>query len=156
MFRSRLTKGTIALVTMFLFGLFGAWGTQASQSVEAGPRTDRTEIQTQPLADQDAGNANPIALYSPDSTWTTCTPARVGVFTTRIHIKCAAAVGGIWYFAVATTDDAHAARVLSLLNTALVTGRSLVILYNPSDTTGGPPIGCAANDCRLLLALELY
>ncbi|QSQ25817.1 hypothetical protein JY651_13180 [Pyxidicoccus parkwayensis] len=79
-----------------------------------------------------------------------CTPSNVAVYSSRIHVKCAASVaGGIWYFALPTTDTAHANRMLSLLSTALAGGRTLSIDYNPS-TTAGTSIGCQSNDCRLI------
>ncbi len=155
MSRSRLTKGAIALVMVFLFGLLSAWVTQAGHNVNAAPETARPAAQVQSPINRTGSNDNPSVVASPNLTWVGCTPARVGVFTTRIHVKCSAAISGIWYFAYATADDAEAARVLSVLNSALLTGRTLVILYDPSDATSGPPIGCAANDCRLLQALEV-
>jgi len=81
---------------------------------------------------------------------TNCTPEEVGVFGNRVVVRCAAAVGGILYFALPTTDAPHAARILSLLSTAHVAGRTLMLTYEPTDTSG-PSFGCAANDCRLLL-----
>ncbi|NOZ06227.1 MAG: hypothetical protein GXP41_07745 [Chloroflexi bacterium] len=152
MFRSTLTKGAIALVMTFLIGLFGAWVTQASRSAAVSPQIVANPVS---VVQSPGGNNTPANVVSPALTWGDCTPARVAVFATRIHVKCAAGISGIWYFAYPTSDAAGAARVLSVLNSALVTGRTLVILYDPSDTTSGPPIGCAASDCRLLQALEV-
>jgi hypothetical protein len=79
-----------------------------------------------------------------------CTPTNVAVYPSRIHVKCAASVaGGIWFFALSTTDTAHTNRMLSLLTTALAGGRTLAIDYNPS-TTAGTAIGCLSTDCRLI------
>lgn len=79
-----------------------------------------------------------------------CTPANVAVYPNRIHVKCSASVaGGIWYFALSTSDAAHTNRTLSLLTTALAGGRPLSIDYNPS-TTAGTAIGCLSSDCRLI------
>lgn len=87
---------------------------------------------------------------------TACTPNQVGVFTNRIHVRCAASVaGGIWFFALPTTDAAHTNRMLSLLNSALVGGRSLTIDYNPS-STAGTSIGCQSGDCRLINYVMMY
>ena len=155
MSRSKLVKGAVALVMVFLFGLFSAWVTQTGHNVNAAPETVQPAAQFQSPTNQTGSNNDPSVVASPNSTWVSCTPARVGVFTTRIHVKCSAAISGIWYFAYSTADDAEAARVLSVLNSALLTGRTLVILYDPSDTTSGPPIGCAASDCRLLQAVEM-
>lgn len=83
-----------------------------------------------------------------------CVPVQVVVFTTapRMHVRCAAAVGGIVYFAQSTSNSALAARVLSLLTTAQVAGRTLVIRYDPADTSGAS-IGCLVGDCRLIQAV---
>ena len=95
-----------------------------------------------------------FAASSPDAVWTNCTPANVASYTTRVHVKCTASVGGIWYFAVATDNPAHVARILSVLSTAKVAGRTLSILYEPGSTSDLPP-GCAASDCRTLLAAAI-
>lgn len=79
-----------------------------------------------------------------------CTPSNVAVFSNRIHVKCSASVaGGVWYFALSTTDSAYSNRMLSLFTTALAGGRTLSIDYNPS-TTAGTSIGCQSSDCRLI------
>jgi hypothetical protein len=80
-----------------------------------------------------------------------CVPIQVAVFTNapRLHVRCAASVGGIIYFALSTADSPLAARVLSILTTAQVAGRTLGIRYDPADTSG-TSIGCQANDCRLI------
>ena len=85
---------------------------------------------------------------------TFCTPDQVVVFTNapRLHVHCTAAVGGVSYFAISTADQAQAARVLTVINTALVAGRTLVIRYDPADLSGAP-IGCQTNDCRLIQAV---
>ena len=82
-----------------------------------------------------------------------CTPAQVAVFADapRLHVRCAASVGGILYFALSTSDAAQAARVLSVLTTAQVAGRTLIIRYDPADLSGAS-IGCQVNDCRLIRA----
>jgi hypothetical protein len=68
-------------------------------------------------------------------------------------VRCTAAVGGgIVYFAYATADAPAAARVLSVLSTAHVAGRTLGITYEAGDTSG-TAIGCLANDCRLILGV---
>lgn len=88
-------------------------------------------------------------------TWHTCTPANVAAFTSRIHVKCAAAAaGGIWYFAFPTRDAAGAARYLSLLSTALVAGKQVQIFYDTTDTSGAS-YGCATSDCRPIRAVGL-
>ncbi len=87
-------------------------------------------------------------------TWVTCTPTESMMFSQRIHVKCASAVGGIIYFSLGTNNDAAAERALSMINTALVAGRSLAVLYDPDDT-GGTAIGCLSFDCRLIQAIGI-
>jgi len=67
----------------------------------------------------------------------------------RAHVRCAAPVGGIDFFAVPTDNPAHVARVLSILSTAQAAGRTLNILYDPADASS-LPLGCAPTNCRLL------
>ena len=115
----------------------------------------------QPAPAQDAGAASPAASAdlqasslpaAPGSEqWITCVPDNVAAYTTRIHVKCTSSVGGIWYYAADINNPAHAARILSVLTTAKVAGRTLEILYDPADTSHLPP-GCAVANCRLLLA----
>ena len=86
---------------------------------------------------------------------TTCTPSNLAVFDNRVHVKCAESVGGIQYFAISTADSAKAARVLSVINSAIVTGRPLFIYYDPADTSGDS-IGCQSNDCRIIDAIGFW
>jgi hypothetical protein len=85
-------------------------------------------------------------------TWISCTPVQIVTYKSRVHVRCAAAVGGISYFAAATQDNAYAARVLSVITTSQVAGRTLSILYDPADLSGAA-IGCQTNDCRLIHAV---
>jgi hypothetical protein len=80
-----------------------------------------------------------------------CTPNQVVVFTEapRLHVRCDESYGGVVYFAAGTNDAAQAARILSIIQTALVAGRTLVINYDASDLSG-TAIGCQPNDCRLI------
>lgn len=90
------------------------------------------------------------------STWITCTPTASMTYTfERIHVRCASAVGGIIFFALGTKDEAAAARALSVINTALVAGRTLSVLYDPADQNGGTSIGCQSKDCRLIQAVGI-
>lgn len=82
-----------------------------------------------------------------EPTWIDCTPVQVVTYAGRIHVKCAAAVGGITFFAAPTTDASHAARILSIISTAQVAGRTMVILYDPDDISG-EAYGCLIHDCR--------
>lgn len=84
--------------------------------------------------------------------WTSCTPIQAATFSNRVHVRCAEAVSGISFFAATTTDQAFAARVLSLVSTAQVAGKTLAIQYNPADTSGAA-VGCLASDCRLIIGV---
>lgn len=101
-----------------------------------------------------ATELNPSISSDPQiaETWISCVPAGVVTYRIRVHVHCAAAVGGISYFAVSTTDSAYAARVLSTISAAQLAGRTLSILYDPSDLSGAS-IGCQTNDCRLILGV---
>ncbi len=85
-------------------------------------------------------------------TWTSCTPVEIMTYQVRVHVRCAAAVGGITFFAAATQDAPYAARVLSVITAAQVAGRTLTILYDPADLSGAA-IGCLTSDCRLIRAV---
>ncbi|MBX3693427.1 hypothetical protein [Dokdonella sp.] len=80
---------------------------------------------------------------------TTCTPVRVALFDNRIHVRCSTPVNGIIYFAAPTQNHNRVSRQLALMSMALASGRSLVIEYDPADTSG-TAIGCQASDCRLI------
>ena len=85
-------------------------------------------------------------------TFVSCTPVQIMTYQVRVHVKCAAAIGGVVFFAVSTQDSAHAARVLSVITAAQVAGRTPTILYDPADLSGAA-IGCQTNDCRLIRAV---
>lgn len=78
-----------------------------------------------------------------------CQPDEVAVWPNRIHVRCEAAIGGVLYFIVPVSDAPHAARMLSVISTAVVAGRSMLLTYEPSDTSG-VALGCPANNCRVL------
>ena len=86
----------------------------------------------------------------------TCTPATVGTFTDRVHVRCnPVATGGIAYFAYcSTTDPLTANRFLSIFTTAKVTGKTVEIYYTPSDTSG-TKCGCSSDNCRVLWGAEV-
>ena len=89
-----------------------------------------------------------------------CTPANVGTWNTRIHVKCVETFddgsGGstIQFFAVPASSVAFAARAESLMSAAIVSGHKLYVFYDPSDLSGGS-IGCNTSDCRLLTGIVL-
>ncbi len=83
--------------------------------------------------------------------WVSCVPIQVVAYVSRIHVQCQTAIGGVSYFALSTSNTANVARILSVLTTAQVAGRTLSILYDPADLSGSS-IGCQNADCRLILA----
>jgi hypothetical protein len=85
-------------------------------------------------------------------TWISCNPIEIVTYQVRVHVRCAAAVGGITFFAAPTQEAAYAARVLSVITAAQVAGRTLSILFDPSDQSGAT-IGCLTSDCRLIRAV---
>jgi hypothetical protein len=80
-----------------------------------------------------------------------CTPNQVVVLTEapRLQVRCDESFGGVVYFAAPTADAAQAGRVLSVIQTALVAGRTLIVNYEPADLSGSV-IGCQSKDCRLI------
>ena len=53
------------------------------------------------------------------------------------------------FFALAGTHP-DAGRFLSVAQTAVATGRRMVIFYEPTDLSGETAIGCLNRDCRLI------
>jgi hypothetical protein len=88
-----------------------------------------------------------------------CTPTEVSVFENRIHVRCSEpALDGrntIWFWAVSTVDAQHANRFLSTATTALVSGRKLILGFDPGDTSG-VSFGCLAHDCRVPWKIGIY
>jgi hypothetical protein len=87
--------------------------------------------------------------------WFECQLVNVAAYTHRIHVMCNPADGSIAYFAQAN-DPAHATaanEMLAIANTALALGRSIDVLYDPSDLDTPP--GCLVTDCRTLLAVSM-
>ena len=84
-----------------------------------------------------------------------CTPAAVATFSSRIHIRCAQSFSGVVFFAYKSSDSAGAARYMSMATSALISGRSVRVFYDPADQSGAS-IGCQTSDCRLLLGLEIF
>jgi hypothetical protein len=148
MLKKNSVKQIVSYVALILLGML----------ISTSVISSRATVQSASVAESPDSNADvavasqPAAPASPDAVWTLCTPVNVAAYTSRIHVKCAAAApGGIWYFAASTAHAAHAARLLSVLSTAHAAGRTLDILYEPSDTSGAS-IGCDPSDCRLMLA----
>lgn len=124
-------------------------------SILAGAQLRETASATAPSGDE-IGSQLRIeqpAPMAPNTHWAYCVPDRVATYTTRLHIKCASAINGIYFFAVPTSDSKHAARMLATMLTAHAAGLPTWVLFDPDDTSNLPP-GCLETDCRLLLAIE--
>jgi len=104
----------------------------------------------------------PDAIY-----WYQCNaPAtmHVGLFSNRIHVYCASTTpvstapalsASIHWFAVPTApDSAEASRYLSLFQSSAISGRTLWVELNPTDTSGSS-FGCGSGDCRRIVGAEL-
>jgi hypothetical protein len=111
-----------------------------------------TSVATAHVTQNELHPAGSTSQAPATSTWISCTPDAIVTYASRVHVHCAAAVGGISYFAASTADAANVARVLSVITAAQVAGRTLTILYDPADTSG-TSIGCQAADCRLIQAV---
>jgi hypothetical protein len=95
--------------------------------------------------------ASAIVTHSLAGDFYSCKPVDVSVYPERIHVRCDKPTsGGIVFFAVPTAaDPAHVARILSVLLIARATGKTVVVEYDPADTSG-KDFGCGATDCRRL------
>jgi hypothetical protein len=82
-----------------------------------------------------------------------CTPTKVAVFSSRLHAECSVAgkdgTTTISFWAVPTSDAAFANRFLSVVSSAIVSGRQVEMVYNAGDTSGSG-FGCGSSDCRRL------
>jgi hypothetical protein len=105
------------------------------------------------------------AAHQPDaaapaaSAWYTCVnPDQVAVFLNRVHVHCGSTnptIAGVTWFAVPTApDSAAASRFMSLFQSAMITGRPLLLWLDPADLTGGT-FGCGTGDCRRITGAEM-
>ena len=96
-----------------------------------------------------------VSDASAGGAWSDCVPVLTGTFANRIHVKCAASVsGGIVWFAVDNAKVDYANRFMSMANTALVSGKTLSVYYDPADTSGSA-FGCDASDCRKAIGINM-
>ncbi len=87
--------------------------------------------------------------------WSFCRPVEAMSSSTRVHVKCAVPVDGVfWYFAASTQDARFATRMLNLAMVGQVAEKTLAILFDPSDQSG-VGFGCLAHDCRASRAIIL-
>jgi hypothetical protein len=107
------------------------------------------------LLSSSAAKAKPNLL----SYWQ-CTPDYVAAFSNRVHAHCAAPyvynTQNIYWFAVCSTGSGSpfASRALSIFTTAKVTGKTLRVYFEPTDTSG-TNCGCDSNNCRAISGAEV-
>jgi len=137
-------------VTLILLGVLisVAFGKEHRSDKKTTAGSNVTDLDTAKNIEPPASAETP----APAETFATCNPVEVMTYTNRVHVKCSAAIGGIRFFAVSTADSQNASRILSVLSTALVAGRTLNILYDPADLSG-VSFGCQTNNCRTIRAV---
>jgi hypothetical protein len=89
--------------------------------------------------------ANPQEAPAQQQANHTCDISNIAVLSNRIHVRCKAGAGSIFYFAMPTTSS-NVDRVLSLLLTAETANKLLSINYDPQ--ANGTSFGCLSSDCR--------
>lgn len=136
--RSRLLQGSALLIFAFILGslLLGSARTPGARAQEGPPAP-----------------AAPAAVEAPYLVHT-CTPLEISTFENRIHVQCVESAGSIRFFAAATANPANAARMLSTLTAAQLSGRALLVTYNPDDTSGDS-FGCLPADCRKMTGVSV-
>lgn len=78
-----------------------------------------------------------------------CNASNIMTYSNRTHVRCTESFSGIQYFAIGHDDSSATARILSILTAGALAGKTLIIGYDASDTSG-TSIGCRENDCRLI------
>ena len=148
MFKTEWFKRVLVSVALIVVGMLLAWVLTGS----AGPWLDLggpQEAQAAPGLPSSVTLRPPAGPDAP-AAWYTCTSVGVAAYAERIHVECSvAAPGGIRFFALSTANSSNAARTLSVLSMAHVTGKPLEILYDPADLSGAD-FGCQTDDCRLI------
>jgi hypothetical protein len=87
--------------------------------------------------------------------WALCKPVETMSYATRVHVKCATPVDGVfWYFAASTQDARFASRMLNVSMVGQVAEKTLAILFDPADQSGAA-FGCQPNDCRTARAVGI-
>lgn len=84
-----------------------------------------------------------------------CNPIQTLAFANadkRVHVLCSQSISGVKYFALKPDDANLVSRVLSIISTAQVAGRTLVISYDPNPVSGAGG-NCNPADCRWILAI---
>lgn len=86
-----------------------------------------------------------------------CRPVEVMAHLNRVHVLCELPVAPniVFLAASAEPDSRFATRVVALGAVAQATQKTLLILFDPADSTTGPAFGCLAQDCRPLKAFAI-
>ena len=132
-FPLRVTLQIAAVLVLFVGAVF--LGRSLPQPTRVGAAPIEPASAARPLA---AGTEFPCTVY------------RTAVFSYpdpgRIHVQCSNTPGsGVYWFAFKADDSAAASRMLSIFNTALATGKPLIVWYLNED---GSSWGCGYADCR--------
>jgi hypothetical protein len=78
-----------------------------------------------------------------------CVPVSVAVFNSRIHVECLS--GAAFRYFAAPVGAPNTGEFLTALSTAMSSIPIMeVSIGYYDDTTSGPPVGCAASDCRMI------
>lgn len=78
-------------------------------------------------------------------TWVECKPQRIGVYADRMHVTCGPT--SPWYgIKFNNNNKDFANRIISIVNSAVISGKPMKILY---DTVDG-------NDWRNILSVEVW
>jgi hypothetical protein len=84
----------------------------------------------------------------------TCTPNQSSSYASTVLVKCTTAFSGsIFYFGFSGSTSADTARVGSLITSALLSGRNLLI--DLDDNSAANPSECHSSNCRKIHALHL-
>lgn len=99
--------------------------------------------------------SEPNTPNEPNASFACPTITNIAAFDNRIHVRCSAENGGIWYYAYAN-DPAHstvANQILAAANTAFALGSGVWVYYYPSSSYNPP--GCNTGDCRGLTGISV-
>ena len=88
----------------------------------------------------------------------------IGLFMERVHIFCdttspiagapALSASITWFTIPTSPDSAAASRFMSLLQTSVITGKTIWLQLDPNDTSGGS-FGCGGANCRRIYGMEM-
>ena len=84
-----------------------------------------------------------------------CKIEEIATLINRVHVRCQFSPGGgPLFFASPTSSSAEAMRLVTIASTALVSGRNLLVVWEPFDEAAAS-YGCATHDCRRPVEIRL-